>query len=325
MCVLRHLASSDDSSCTNLAVSPLSLHAALALLAAGARGATLDEIADFLGPAGGRAHATLASYVATRVLADGGGGGEGGLALGFANGVWIDADLQLQASFARVAAEQYRLPRRGAPGLLQTHAGGGEEPDQPVDRERDGRPIKDLLPAGSLHHGSPAVLANALYFKDAWQRRFDACLTRDEAFFLHDDGYVRVPFMSNTSSKLYIACRPGYKVLRLPYARGGAQCRLCSMYIYLPDAHDGLQSLLDKLSADPALLESSGTLADEVPVRAFRVPKFTVSYKTNLTEMLRDLGLLLRSTASPLTSLTWWSGRRSRSSCRTSTTGPWWR
>lgn len=100
--------------------------------------------------------------------------------------------------------------------------------------------------------------------------------------------------MSSTS-KQRIACRPGYKVLRLRYAQqGGGKHRLFSMYIYLPDAHDGLPTLLHKLSADPAaLLESSRTLTHEIPVRAFRVPRFTVAYKTNAREMLLDLGLLL--------------------------------
>jgi len=82
--------------------------------------------------------------------------------------------------------------------------------------------------------------------------------------------------------------------LRLRYAQqGGSVHRLFSMYIYLLDAHDGMPTLLHKLSADPALLESSRTLTAEVRVPAFRVPRFTVAYRTNAREMLVDLGLLL--------------------------------
>ena len=128
-----------------------------------------------------------------------------------------------------------------------------------MDHEHDGRPDQgpsSVLPTGCLHRGTPAVLANALYFKRVWERKFDACLTRDEAFFLHDGCIVRVPFMSSTS-KQRIACRPGYKVLRLRYAQqGGGVHRLFSMYIYLPDAHDGLPTLLHKLSAARELQNS---------------------------------------------------------------------
>jgi serpin B len=152
--------------------------------------------------------------------------------------------------------------------------------------------IKDLLPPGSIHGGTPAVLANALYFKGAWERKFDASLTQDGAFYLPTSGHVRVPFMSSTG-KQHIASRPGYKVLRLPYARG-REHRAFSMYVYLPNAHDGLPGLLQKLSSDPvALLESSASLTVEVPVRALRVPRFTVSCKNKVAEVLRDLGLAL--------------------------------
>jgi len=110
--VLRHIASG-DSSRSNLAVSPLSLHAALTLLGAGARGATLDQIVAFLGSAGGPAHAALASHVALRMLAADGGGG--GPTVRFANAVWVDAALRLTDAYAREVTGQYLAEVRSVP------------------------------------------------------------------------------------------------------------------------------------------------------------------------------------------------------------------
>jgi serpin B len=139
-----------------------------------------------------------------------------------------------------------------------------------------------------------AVLGNALYFKGAWCSKFNPALTLDDAFHLPTGGHVRAPFMSSGKQQ-HIVCRPGYKVLRLPYARGYQDQRAFSMYIYLPDERHGLQTLLHRLGSesDTTKLEGSVSLMAKVPVGAFKVPRFTVSCSTDATELLQLLGLRL--------------------------------
>ncbi|CAM0882527.1 unnamed protein product [Alopecurus aequalis] len=289
MALLRQLAcGGGEASASNLAVSPLSIHAALALLGAGAKGATLDQIVAFLGPAGGGAHATLASHVALHVLSDS-AGDDGGPKVRFANGVWVDAAMRLKVAYAAVVSEHYRAQACPA-SFKDMPEEARTQINQWFESVTAGR-IKELLPQGSIRSDTVAVLGNALYFKGAWCRKFDPRFTLEDTFYLHTGGHVRAPFMSSRNSQ-YIACRSDYKVLKLPYAIG-RETRRFSMYIYLPNERHGLQSLLHKLGSNPALLEDSTSRMSLVPVGAFKVPKFTISCKTNATELLQVLGLRL--------------------------------
>jgi serpin B len=63
------------------------------------------------------------------------------------------------------------------------------------------------------------------------------------------------------------------------------------MYVYLPNQRHGLHSMLQQLASNPELL--SMDLWRAVPVGDFRVPKFTISYKTEATGLLKGLGLRL--------------------------------
>nr|CAB3453139.1 unnamed protein product [Digitaria exilis] len=64
------------------------------------------------------------------------------------------------------------------------------------------------------------------------------------------------------------------------------------MCILLPDEHDGLQSLQDKVASNPGFL----MVMDHMPygqhrVGEFRVPKFKLSFATSATNALQDLGV----------------------------------
>lgn len=293
MRVLQHIRAEPGAGSKNLAVSPLSIHAALVLLGAGAGGATLDEIVALLGPAGGRAHALLGTHVALHVFADS-VDGDGGPKVRFANGVWVDAAAaSLKAEYARVVAEHYRAQARTAPFMTAPEE-ARREINKWFEAATEGR-IKDLLPDGSVRSDTRAILGNALYFKGVWESKFDARLTRRDAFYLQPaGGQVRVPFMSS-GERQYIACRPDYKVLKLLYACGsGEHRRRFAMHVYLPNERHGLEGMLRKLASSPEQLEAdSMALRSTVAVGAFKVPKFTISYKMEARGMLESLGLRL--------------------------------
>ena len=104
----------DDGSATaaNVAFSPVSVHAALALAAAGARGATLAQLLTFLGAPSAEALAGFGRRViADSVLAD--RSGRGGPRVLYGGGVWVDASRGgLTDAFRDVAAASYKSEAR---------------------------------------------------------------------------------------------------------------------------------------------------------------------------------------------------------------------
>ncbi|CAL4934727.1 unnamed protein product [Urochloa decumbens] len=283
------LSSPSNAPATNTAFSPLSLHVALSLLAAGAGGATRDQLAATLGGDGAGAaeglHA-LAEQVVQLVLAD--GSGAGGPRVAFADGVFVDASLKLKPAFGEVAAGKYKAETQPVDFQKKAAEAAGQV-NSWVEKITSGL-IKEILPPGSVDHTTRLVLGNALYFKGAWTEKFDASKTKDSEFRLLDGSSVQAPFMSSTD-KQYIAYYNDLKVLKLPYQQGGDK-RQFSMYILLPEAQDGIWSLAEKLSSEPEFLEKHIPMR-KVPVKEFKVPKFKISFGFEASKLLKGLGLQL--------------------------------
>ncbi|KAL6637429.1 hypothetical protein ACP70R_025001 [Stipagrostis hirtigluma subsp. patula] len=289
------LSSPSASPSGNAAFSPLSLHVALSLLAAGAGGATRDQLAAALGGGGGGDGAgapaaeglhALAEQVVQLVLAD--GSGAGGPRVAFADGVFVDASLKLKPAFEKVAVGKYKAETQSVDFQTKAAEVAGQV-NSWVEKVTSGL-IKELLPPGSVDQMTRLVLGNALYFKGAWTEKFDASKTKDGEFHLLDGSSVQAPFMSSTK-KQYVASYGNLKVLKLPYQQGGDK-RQFSMYILLPDAQDGLWSLAEKLSSEAEFLENH-TPMQKVAVGQFRVPKFKISFGFEGSELLKGLGLQL--------------------------------
>jgi len=110
-----------------------------------------------------------------------------------------------------------------------------------AEKETNGL-IKELLPPRSVDSLTRLIFANALYFKGAWSEKFDVSKTKDYDFHLLNGSTVKVPFMTGEEMQ-FIEAYDHFKVLRLPYKKGKDKPRL-SMYIFLPNAKDGLSALV---------------------------------------------------------------------------------
>ncbi|PUZ44613.1 hypothetical protein GQ55_8G120200 [Panicum hallii var. hallii] len=274
----------------NAAVSPAAAHASLALAAAGARGATRRQLLQVLGCGGGGRGAAadaanVASRVVKRVLRD--RSPSGGPVLRFAGGIWADASTRLSPAFVEAARDVYGSEARTADFMNEPEAAAKQINSWVIESTKC--TVTSLQPDVSFDQNTGLVLGSVLYFGGRWLHRADIRSTAAQKFCCLDGTCVDVPFVEYDRTRLF-AVHEGFKVIKLPYQQGRNE-RKFSMYIFLPDAHDGLFELTKKIFAEPSFLEQH--LPTEKRHVDIRVPKFKVSFQIDMKEILKEMGLEL--------------------------------
>ncbi|EYU33261.1 hypothetical protein MIMGU_mgv1a022498mg [Erythranthe guttata] len=216
---------------------------------------------------------SFSSKLVTHVLSD--GGPLGGPSFSTANGVWVDQSLRFKPTFREINpyANLIRLHVVGR-GIyvircnfsVYTNIIGAEEVRKEVnawaEKEKTYGLIKEIvLTSGSVDSTTRLILANAIYFKGVWQEKFDASTTRDRDFFLLNGSSTQATFVTSWKRQ-YIRDFDGFKFLKLPYKQGDDRERKFSMYLFFPDAKDGLPALMEKNSA--LNLDSSKTTSHKL-------------------------------------------------------------
>ncbi|KAK3231483.1 hypothetical protein Dsin_003364 [Dipteronia sinensis] len=271
---------------SNFVFSPSSIHVVLSLIAAGSKGPTQDQLLSFLKSKSGDELNTFSSEVVAVVFAD--GSPSGGPRLSFANGVWIDKSLSFKDSYKHVLDNVYKVASNQVD--FQTKAVEViQEVNSWAEKETSGL-IKEVLPPGSVDSASKLILANALYFKGAWNETFDVSKTKDHDFHLLSGSPVQVPFMTSKKDQA-ISAFDGFKVLGLPYKQGNDKRRF-SMYFFLPDAKDGLPALVEKMGSESGFLDRH-LPNQKVEVGDFRIPRFKLSFGFETSKVLKELGVVL--------------------------------
>lgn len=262
----------------NLFFSPFSVHQALALALAGARGETAKQMQAALGlrADASRRKAALAALNLSLLEASSGEGAE----LTTASALWGQEGYPFLDGFLGDARQYF-----GA-GLETVDFGGApdaalERINGWVSRQTRGR-IEKILQREHIRPLTRLVLTNAIYFLGRWDSEFEKRRTRPAAFRLSDGTEVQAPTM-HQSSDVRVIEADGARSLVLPYAGG----RL-AMVVVLPEKGRPLSWLEERLTPERLASWTSGGSKAETAVA---LPRFTMRFAARLEPALQDLGM----------------------------------
>ncbi|XP_057419186.1 serpin-ZX-like [Lotus japonicus] len=94
--------------------------------------------------------------------------------------------------------------------------------------------------------------------------------------------------MGSKKKEHLISVFDGFKVLGLPHKQGRDKMHGFTMYIFLPDAKDGLLAIIEKLAPESSFL-SDKFPQQEVRVRRFAIPKFKISFTFEASNVMKEL------------------------------------
>lgn len=267
----------------NLFFSPFSISTSLAMLSAGAGGITQAEIQQVL-------HCD--QLAPEQVVAMGGAlqrrltaqpiGGTGQLLIG--NALWVEKGFPL-APVYRQQIERHFEGHAWQVNFAGNSAAATQRINRWVADATEGR-IDELFRPGDLDQSTALVLTNAVFFKDQWTHGFDVAHTQAGNFYVDSRQAVEVPFMRN-KDEYPCGGHEDFTIVELPY-----KSKRQSMVILLPDEVDGLPDLERTLLGVDGLHQLETWLANlKQKEVTLHLPKWSMSARTNLGEMLRSLGM----------------------------------
>ena len=271
----------------NLFFSPYSVWSALLMAREGARGKTAVEMDALLRTkdvARGSAWKHLKGLLKPPSFQDGYGKEaktRPAYELNIANAVWGQALHPFKVKFTVALADEYGAPLERA-----------DFTDEPAARKlindwvekQTKDKIKDIVPEGVLTPQTRMVLANAIYFKAAWQDKFEERWTKP-GDFEGPDGKTQSVLYMHRRGVYARGALDGVQALELPYRKGAT-----SMWVLVPEEGQTLGALEDKL--DPAFLSRIGQTLKREELKLY-LPKWKFTTAREISEVLKGLGMPL--------------------------------
>jgi len=265
----------------NLFCSPFSVYAALAMAREGAAGETAAQLDAVLHRGGGSLLA-LSERLRPETVKDGYGRDAKEVEayrLSIANAVWAQEGLSIEEPFSARLADDYGAPLRRLD--FRKTAAARAAINGWVAKETRGR-IEKIVPEDLPTPDTLMALANAIWFRAAWDRPFEERWTKEGPFFAGGEEPATASYMLRTGSYRYAAA-DGVRIVEIPYRKGKT-----SMVLLLPEERDGLGALEASLTSE----KLDGWIAAAKPASLrLALPKFEIENALDLTRTLPAMGM----------------------------------
>ncbi len=260
----------------NLALSPYSISAALAMTCAGARGETARQMEQVLRFDQSLADPSpLMGQLDKAVKA-----AKGGNELNIANSIWPQPKYPFREDFLKLLKQDY-----GATVTPLDYGHNAQQARVTINRWVDGQTrhkINEIIGPGVLDDLTRMVLVNAIYFKGTWATPFPKHATRSDTFYPRPDTHISVPFM-HVSDTFRYGKNDQLQLISLPYIGDKLE-----MLILLSRDRDGIGQLEKDLNTANLSAWTSMMGVEEVDVA---LPKFKITSEFGLAETLRAMGM----------------------------------
>jgi len=270
----------------NLFFSPGSIHTALSMTFAGARGRTERQMYDVLGfgvAAGknrwpqSRVHKACAGLLKALEPPK-----DAGYQLSVANALWGQKGYPWLEDFLKATRDNYGAGLREVDFVGATEAARRTINTWVEDRTKDR--IKELIAKGILTGLTRLVLTNAIYFKGDWAAQFDKKATRDADFTTVGSKKVKVSMMHRKGRYGYtIDRKTGLQAVAIPY-KGDE----LSMVVLLPKAPEDLAAMTATLTAKRLDAWIGALRTREIHLY---LPRFKLTKALRLKKVLSKMGM----------------------------------
>lgn len=261
----------------NIFFSPYSISMAMAMLYAGARGNTAEQIADVMNFAPNDEEFHYA-FKALRDMLKAINDSEN-IDIAIANSMWAQILYPFEEAYIALIENYYNAEIFHVDYLHR-----GRETTDRINHWIS-QNTKELIPEffkNTLDPRTIYMLINTIYFKGTWLSEFDPDRTVEGPFYSNENETLEV-LMMNQEYTYNVAWFDNFEMLEIPYTGNNI-----SMIIILPVDNNQLQAIEEQLNAEQFSLWCGEMHKSDI---ALSFPKFEIKYDLSLKNVLTEMGI----------------------------------